>query len=77
VRYPPAALAQHIEGAVELAVVVRADGHVKDVKILKGNPFLVQAAVNSVREWVYEPAAARGKAVESEILVVLNFRRPE
>jgi TonB family protein len=77
VRFPPAAAAQHIEGTVELITVVKADGHVKDVKVVKGNPFLVQAAVSSVREWVYEPAYLHGKPIESEVSIVLNFKRPE
>lgn len=77
VRFPPAAAAQHIEGTVELITVVKADGHVKDVKVLKGNPFLVQAAISSVREWVYEPAYLHGKPIESEVTIVLNFKHPE
>jgi outer membrane biosynthesis protein TonB len=77
VHFPPAAISQHVEGLVELIAVVRADGHVKDVKVLKGNPYLVPAAINSVRDWVYEPAYLHGKPIESEVTVLLNFKRPQ
>ena len=76
VMYPPAAQAQRIEGAVELVAVVGQDGHVKAVKVTKGNPYLAAAALASVREWVYEPAYLHGKPVQSEVSIVLNFKRP-
>lgn len=76
VPYPVRAAAQHIEGPVELIVVIRIDGRVKDVKIIKGNPFLVGTAISSVKEWIYEPAYLNGKPVESELSLTLNFRRP-
>lgn len=76
VTYPAAASAAKVEGAVELIAVVKADGHVKEVRVVKGNPYLVPAAVASVREWLYEPARLNGKVIESEVNIVLNFKRP-
>ncbi len=77
VAYPAGASTNKVEGAVELVATVRADGHVKDVKVVKGNPFLAAAAISSVREWLYEPARLNGRAVESQVNVVLNFKRPQ
>ena len=77
VTYPPAAQSQRVEGVVELIAVIRADGRVKEVKVLKGNPYLAGAAISSVREWLYEPAYVQGQPVESEVSVVLNFKRPQ
>ena len=77
VSYPTGAAAQRIEGAVQLVAIIRPDGRVKEVKVLKGNPLLVSAAVSSVREWLYEPAYLHGKPVESEVAIVLNFKRSE
>lgn len=76
VAYPAGASANKVEGTVELVAIVRPDGRVKDVKVIKGNPFLTAAAVTSVREWLYEPAKLNGRPVESQVNVVLNFRRP-
>ena len=77
VAYPTAALSSRIEGPVELIAVVRVDGRVKEVRVVKGHPSLAWAAVTSVRDWVYEPARLHGKPVESEVPVTLNFKRPE
>ena len=76
VVYPAGAAAQRIEGIVEVVAVVKTDGRVKDVRVVKGNPLLVGAAITSVKDWLYEPAYVQGKPVESEVTVVLNFRRP-
>ena len=76
VSYPAAAQNTKAEGIVELVAMIRADGRVKDVKVVKGNPYLVPAAVSSVRDWLYEPARLNGKAVESDVVILLNFKRP-
>lgn len=61
-------------GEVHLVVTVRTDGTVKHVRIVKGNPFLAQAAAAQLRQWVYEAARVNGQPVESEVPVVLNLR---
>lgn len=76
VAYPSTASATKVEGIVELLATVGADGRVKAVKIVKGNPFLASAAMTSVRDWLYEPARLNGRPVESQVNVVLNFKRP-
>lgn len=60
-------------GEVHLIALVRADGTVKQVKIVKGHPLLAQAAAMAVREWTYQPARVDGQAVESEVPVLLNL----
>ena len=51
-----------------MELLVTADGRVKDVKVLGGNPVLVQAAVAAVKKWKYEPASE-----ESTIVVKIDF----
>lgn len=77
VNYPFAAQSARIEGAVEVVAVVDNSGHVKDVRVVKGNAYLASAAVASVKEWLYEPARVNGKVVQSEVNIVLNFKRPQ
>jgi TonB family protein len=67
-EYPELARRVNIRGAVRLELQVLPDGHVKEVKVLGGNPVLVQAAVEAVRKWRYSPAPA-----ESIIVVKLDF----
>jgi TonB family protein len=55
-QYPELARRNNISGSVRLELLVTADGKVKDVKVLGGNPVLAQAAVSAVQKWRYEPA---------------------
>ena len=67
-EYPELAKRVNIKGAVRLEVIVNADGHVKKVKVLGGNPVLAQAAVEAVRKWRYSTADT-----ESTLVVKLDF----
>lgn len=55
--YPELARRNNIYGSVRMELVVTPDGKVKDIKVLGGNPVLVQAAVTACMKWKYEPAA--------------------
>jgi len=67
-QYPELARKNNISGSTRMEVSVAADGRVKDIKVLGGNPVLVQAAVTAVQKWRYEPAAE-----ESTIVVKIDF----
>jgi TonB family protein len=52
------AVKKKIEGGkVELSVVVDGKGRVTDAKVLSGPPALYQAAIESVKQWEFEPPA--------------------
>ncbi len=53
--YPNEAFKKKIEGKVTLSITVDANGHVSDAKPLSGPPELIQAAIDSVKQWQYEP----------------------
>jgi TonB family protein len=55
--YPDLARRNNISGSVRVELLVTPDGRVKDVKVLGGNPVLVQAVMAAVVKWKYEPAA--------------------
>jgi TonB family protein len=55
--YPPMARSMALEGVVKVDAVVAPDGTVKSVDVKGGHPVLAQAAVNTVRQWRWEPAA--------------------
>ncbi|MGH9804001.1 MAG: energy transducer TonB [Candidatus Acidiferrales bacterium] len=73
-QQPPIAQAANLDGAVHLDVVVGKDGRVQSVRVVSGHPLLVQAAVEAVRQWRYEPAQLNGEPVEQELrmTVVVN-----
>ena len=41
---------------VHLSVVIAPDGSVKSVKPISGNPALVNAGIEAVKQWKFEPA---------------------
>ena len=57
-----------LAGTVQVQAVVRADGTVKEVKVIGGHPFLANALTQAVRKWRYEPSSK-----ESVELVKFNF----
>ena len=74
--YPQAAKQYRIEGAVSLSATIGADGRVKEAKVLNGPPMLREAAVSAVKQWKYAPSTVNGRAVESSVEIVLQFRMP-
>jgi outer membrane biosynthesis protein TonB len=60
---------------VELLLRIRTDGRVGNIKVVRGNPMFVQAATRSVRDWVYESAYVGSTPVETDVTVILNFKR--
>lgn len=73
-RYPQMAIAARISGPVELEGIIGTDGRIRDLHALSGNPLLVPAALEAVRQWVYEPTRLNGKPVEVIAPITVIFR---
>jgi TonB family protein len=71
--YPIEAREKHIEGSVELRVVIGADGNAKDISVTRGDPVLAPAAVDAVSQWTFEPKRVDGQAVEAEVTICVVF----
>jgi protein TonB len=71
--YPPLAKQARISGTVELSAVIGKDGRVADLKVVKGHPLLVQAALDAVKNWVYKPTLLNGEPVEVSTTIDVNF----
>jgi TonB family protein len=54
--YPDIARRMNITGTVRLAVVVSPNGTVKSSKPVGGHPVLVNAALDAMKQWKFEPA---------------------
>lgn len=65
-EYPALARQLNMKGTVRLELLVAADGHLKETKVLGGNPVLVQASLAAVKKWKYE-------AAKTETTVVVRF----
>jgi len=73
--YPSEARMAHQEGAVLLSVEVSADGRATEVSLKhsSGYPLLDRAAIEAVREWIFQPAQAAGLPVSSRVDVPVRF----
>jgi protein TonB len=74
-RYPAIARRARAEGRVILRAVIRRDGSVGSVQILRDLPYgLGDAAREAVRQWRFRPAEYRGEPIAVYYTVTVNFR---
>jgi TonB family protein len=59
--------------SVTLDAVVDTTGHVKSMKVLSGATSLRNAAMEALKQYQYEPATRRGKAVPAHVNVTVKF----
>jgi protein TonB len=71
--YPALAKQARIQGTVELSAIIGKDGRVQDLKLVRGHPLLVQAAIQAVRDWEYRPTLLNGEPVEVATTIDVNF----
>ena len=71
--YPDIAREAGVDGTVMVQALVGKDGKVKDVKVVKSIPMLDEAAVASVRQWVFKPALSNNKPVAVWVAVPVKF----
>ncbi len=71
--YPLIAKQARVSGVVELVGVLGVDGRIHELKVLRGHPLLVNAAMEAVRQWVYEPTLLNGQPVEVSAPIIVNF----
>ncbi len=71
--YPKAALLSHTQGRVIIEAVTDIYGRVIKTTMISGHPLLKQAAVEAVRQWVYEPYIIDGIPRPVIFVVNVNF----
>ena len=73
--YPPLARQTRISGTVKLHAIIGKDGSVQQLVMVSGHPLLVQAALDAVRQWRYQPTLLNGEPVEvdTEIDVIFSL----
>jgi TonB family protein len=74
-RYPAAARRRGIEGAVVVRGIVRRDGTIDNVEVIKDLPSgLGDEARRAVSRWRFHPATYRGEEIDVYYTVTVNFR---
>lgn len=71
--YPPLARQARIGGTVVMSAIIGKDGSVQDLKLVSGNPLLVESAMEAVKQWVYKPTILNGKPVEVGTEIDIRF----
>jgi TonB family protein len=75
--YPEEARKKGIQGIVILEAKSDEYGRVMDAMILRSIPELDQAAIDAVRQWVYEPLLLAGKPTKVLFTVTVRFQLGE
>jgi TonB family protein len=74
-RYPGAARRAGVAGPVVIRGIVRRDGTIDNVEIIKDLPYgLGEAAREAVEQWHFRPATYRGEPIDVYYTVTVNFR---
>jgi serine/threonine-protein kinase len=72
-QYPPFARSAHVQGVVRLDAVIGKDGTIQDLKVISGHPLLINAAMDAVKNWRYQPTLLNGQPVEVDTEIDVNF----
>jgi TonB family protein len=75
--YPDLALKARVSGVVILEVHIGIDGAVNDARVLRGLPLLNDAALDAVKQWMYEPTLLNGTPVPVIMTVTVAFTLPD
>jgi periplasmic protein TonB len=71
--YPYIAKVMRLQGTVQLQAIVGTDGSVQQLVVLSGNPILARAALDAVRQWLYQPTRLNGQPVEVQTNITVTF----
>jgi TonB family protein len=76
-KYPPTLIAEHVEGEVVLYAVIRKDGSVDSIQLVKGIDEQLDAnAMHAFAQWKFQPAEKHGQTIDLEAIVHIPFRAP-
>jgi len=76
--YPAAAKAAGVEGDVELEAIVKADGTVGDIRVVKSLDAVMgsdDAAIAAAKQWLFAPGKLNDQPVPVLVTLILTFRQ--
>jgi protein TonB len=71
--YPQIAKSARISGTVELSAIIGEDGKIQQLTVVSGHPLLRQAALDAVKQWVYQPTLLNEQAVKVSTTIDVIF----
>ena len=72
-NYPIEAKQARIQGVVKLYALIGKEGTIQTLNVISGHPLLAPAAVEAVKQWVYQPTLLNENPVEVETEIDVNF----
>jgi protein TonB len=72
-QYPPFAKQLHIQGTVVVKAFISREGVITHAEAESGQPLLVAAALDAVRQWRYRPYYLNHELIEVETEITVNF----
>ncbi len=72
-KYPMLALQARIEGDVQIDAVIDKDGNVVQERAMSGPPLLMNAAIDAVKHWKYQPTYLNGEPWPIELTINVTF----
>lgn len=74
-KYPPELRNGHVDGEVVLYAVIRKDGSVDSIQLVRGlDSVLDSNAMEALAQWKFRPAEKSGQPVDLEAVVRIPFR---
>lgn len=74
--YPALAERGGIAGVVTLEATIDEHGNVVNLRVVKGNGMLINAALKAVKQWKFEPSYLNGVPVSVQLDVDVSFHPP-
>ena len=71
--YPPLASRARVGGTVVLEATLTAQGTVEEIRVVSGHPLLIEAAINCVKQWQYQPTYLNGAPVPVILTAKVHF----
>jgi len=72
-NYPALAKSARIQGVVKLHALISKEGTIENLTVISGHPLLVPAALEAVKQWVYQPTLLNSSPVGVETEIEVNF----
>jgi TonB family C-terminal domain len=71
--YPPLARQARIAGTVRLTAIISREGAIQNLQVMSGHPLLTAAALDAVKQWLYQPTLLNEEPVEVITQIDVNF----
>ena len=73
-QYPQEAFVKKIEGTVVVEIMIDSYGRVVRARVMQSVPLLDAAAIQTVQQWLFQPAVKHGRPVSTIAQAPVTFR---